>query len=188
MSDDPSDPSSDQPPSSDEPDSPRHGIGARDVKFLLDDELDDPPDAARLAGMLSRVVGELGAERCELRVVVVGDQRMTELHERFAGVRRTTDVLTFDMGAGAGDGGVDGEIYVCWCEARRAAAGFAHSAEDELLLYAVHGLLHLMGHDDGDETSHRIMHEREDELLSAIGLGATYHGETLVSDSGAGEG
>jgi probable rRNA maturation factor len=72
---------------------------------------------------------------------------------------------------------VEGEVYICLDEARRRAEAMEHSVFNELLLYATHGLLHLIGYDDHDAADHRRMHAREDELLTAIGVGAIFEAQ-----------
>jgi rRNA maturation RNase YbeY len=36
---------------------------------------------------------------------------------------------------------------------------------EEVLLYAVHGVLHLLGYDDGDPASRRRMRRKEREII-----------------------
>ena len=71
-------------------------------------------------------------------------------------------------------GPIDGDLVLCVDEARRRAAELGHDARVELLLYAVHGLLHLAGEDDHEPDAHRRMHEREDAILTGLGLGPVY--------------
>src|SRR5690606_1916317 len=80
---------------------------------------------------------------------------------------------TFDLRDGEA-GALDGEIVLCVDEAVRQARQRRHDARLELLLYAVHGLLHLLGYDDHDPKDAAKMHRREDELLRAAGLGDVY--------------
>lgn len=112
----------------------------------------------------------------EVRVGVVGDVEMARAHEEFLDVAGTTDVLTFDASEPGPDGRpvLDVDIMVCLDEARRQGASHGHAPERELLLYVVHGVLHCLGFDDHDEEAAAAMHRREDELLSAAGVGATY--------------
>ncbi len=159
----------------------------RRVEVACDPSVDDPQLADWLAGQLDRLVDQLALAEVELAVVVVADPRMAELHERFAGVTGTTDVLTFDLTGETAVGTrhpapetrkhVEGEVYVCYDEAARQAADRTHGVDVELLLYAVHGLLHLLGYDDHDEAHHAEMHAREDELLEAIGVGRAFDDE-----------
>lgn len=114
----------------------------------------------------------------EVRVRLVGDEDMSRAHERYSGIAGTTDVLTFDL---AGPGpcakdrtALDADILVCLDEARRQAAARGIAVEREVLLYIVHGVLHCLGYDDHTEEESTAMHKREDEVLAAIGVGATY--------------
>lgn len=144
----------------------------------------DPPDADWLTRRLGEAIDQLGLDAVELSVAIVDDATMSRLHGEHLDDPTTTDVLSFDLrdepwvgrpAAGAAPA-VDGELVLCLDEARRRAAERGHSADRELLLYAVHGLLHLLGHDDHDETEAAGMHAQEDALLEAIGVGRTYAG------------
>ena len=63
---------------------------------------------------------------------------------------------------------------ICAAVAAREADRRGHDIRHELVLYAVHGLLHLCGYDDGSAFEARRMHRREDWLLRAVGLPAVY--------------
>jgi probable rRNA maturation factor len=106
-------------------------------------------------------------------VLVVDDSRMIEFHRRHSGIASTTDVLTFELRQHPSDP-IEVDLVICADEASRRAAELNHSIERELLLYCVHGLLHCLGYDDHDEPNWRRMHAREDEILAAIGVGATF--------------
>lgn len=108
---------------------------------------------------------------------------MAAAHARFAGVEGTTDVLTFDLSCGlvpdqadprAEPHGLDVDILACLDEAERQGRLRGHSAERELLLYAVHGVLHALGYDDHDEAGFARMHAAEDEVLERLGVGRTF--------------
>lgn len=109
----------------------------------------------------------------EVRALIVDDARMARVHEERCGVAGTTDVVTFDL-APDNDALLDADLYICADEAARRGAELGHPAERELLLYILHGALHCVGHDDLDEAAHARMHALEDEILSAIGVGATF--------------
>lgn len=176
---------------------------------LIDDhQLLTPADARELQAGLRAVelalatggicrVGATGAAgvRGVVRVLAVDDSRMVELHGRYSGDATTTDVLTFDLAAdtdavGAGRDArgpaVDADVWVCVDEARRQAALLGHAATRELVLYAVHGLLHCLGFDDADDASFDRMHAAEDDLLTRAGLGAVFAaGESASSGARA---
>jgi probable rRNA maturation factor len=113
----------------------------------------------------------------EVRVRIVDDAAMAAAHLKYSNVPGTTDVLTFDLTGGASAQGepLDVDILACADEAGRQGAARGHSLERELLLYILHGVLHCLGHDDHDDVAFATMHAEEDRILSAIGVGATFH-------------
>ena len=73
--------------------------------------------------------------------------------------------------ADAADGGPDAEIYVSVERARAVAR--ERGEEDwtgELLLYGVHGALHLCGYDDHEPEERRAMRRAELEVLAGLGI------------------
>lgn len=112
----------------------------------------------------------------QITILLADDQRMSSLHRQFMSIDSPTDVLTFDLSESAGDphAPIDAEIALGLEVAQRQAAQRGYPVERELLLYAIHGLLHLLGFDDHDEQSYNAMHAEEDRILTAIGVGATF--------------
>lgn len=114
----------------------------------------------------------------EVRVRVIADAEMAQMHEEYAGVPGTTDVLTFDMSVDEGSGvpPLDVDLVVCLDEAQRQASARGHgeTPQLELLLYTLHGVLHCLGHDDHEEPSFRAMHDAEDAILTSIGVGPVF--------------
>lgn len=104
-------------------------------------------------------------------IAVIDDPAMTTMHAKWRGGETSTDVITFEASP---DGPIDVDIAVCLDEAARAAERHGHAADDELLLYIVHGLLHCCGFDDKDNSAAAAMHIEEDRLLAAIGHERVY--------------
>jgi probable rRNA maturation factor len=123
------------------------------------------PAARRL--IKASVVGELS-------LALVGDETMAALHVQFMGIDGPTDVLSFPLDFDAEGRVSSGEVVVCLPEARRQAERHQIPVERELLLYALHGLLHLSGHDDRTAAGFRAMHRAEDEILMQLGIPATF--------------
>ena len=99
---------------------------------------------------------------------------MAQLHEQFMGVRGPTDVLTFPLEKDEAGNVVAGEVVVCVPEARRQARARGVAVERELLLYALHGMLHLCGYDDRTARAFRTMHRTEDRILTQLGVGPVF--------------
>jgi len=126
-------------------------------------------DSAWLARVARKGVAALGVEAAAITVLVVDDRRIADLHDRWLGIPGPTDVLTFDLAAGAG-GGLAGDIVASIETARRVARELGWQTRHELAYYVVHGLLHLAGEDDGTPGERRRMRRRERALMAAAGL------------------
>ena len=115
----------------------------------------------------------------ELSVLLVDEQTMTELHERWMGEPGPTDVLAFPMdelrpphlGGNREDPGPEpgllGDVVLCPQVAAEQAEKAGHSTQDELELLCVHGILHLLGYDHAEPEEHAAMFGAQDQLLKA---------------------
>lgn len=113
----------------------------------------------------------------DVSVAVVDDGEMRSLHARYLNDDSPTDVLSFALNGPEGDSSDDachGEIVASVETADANAVDFGWSRDDELLLYAVHGALHLAGYDDTSTESLREMRQRETEVLRSFGLTPDY--------------
>ena len=123
---------------------------------------------------LRRAHSLLAPTLADLSLALVNDVRMAELHQRFMNVPGPTDVLTFELEHDRDGNVTSGEVVVCVPEARRQAEARHIELRMELLLYALHGMLHLCGFDDRTDRGFRTMHRREDDILTALGFGPVF--------------
>ncbi len=121
----------------------------------------------------------------DLAVHVLAAPEMTRLNETFLRHRGPTDVITFDYVERVGQASrlsrsgaskrpdacpalLHGEVFVCIDEAVSQARRFRATWQGELVRYVVHGLLHLLGHDDLNARPRRRMKAAEDDLVRAL--------------------
>ena len=127
-----------------------------------------PGGRRRLARDLKRLVthaAALAQREMEVSFAVIDDLRMRQLNNEYLSHDYATDVLAFPM---ADEPVLMGEVLISADTARREAARRGHPAYHELLLYAVHGVLHLIGHDDHDPAQRRRMRRAERAALAAL--------------------
>lgn len=127
----------------------------------------------RIAEAIRHTLSRHKLPSCRISVALVSDPIIANLHQQFMNVDGPTDVLTFDLGDGDATR-VEGEIIISYDTAAREGAARDLSIDQELMLYAVHGTLHLLGHDDADPDDARRMHELEDEILTELGAGPVF--------------
>lgn len=94
----------------------------------------------------------------ELEVSILSDEEISRQHEAFLGDPSPTDVITFQHG----------ELLISADTAARESRSRAQPLERELLLYLLHGLLHLHGFGDQSIAERSQMHAIQDRLLSQL--------------------
>ncbi len=126
--------------------------------------------------LLRRVLGEAyqrrRKRRASLNLLLVTDRKMTALNRAHRGCRTTTDVLAFADGERDPESGLPhlGDIAVSVDLARREAGARGLRIRDELTLYALHGLLHLLGLRDDTAAGRRAMLRAQREEFRRQGL------------------
>ncbi len=103
-------------------------------------------DLKRLRAAVQAVLAGEGVRRANLSLAIVDDRTIQALNRRFLKHDEPTDVISFLLDQA--DGIVDGQIVISADTAAASAKRYGWTAAAELLLYAVHGTLHLVGYDD----------------------------------------
>ncbi|HEX4342357.1 MAG TPA: rRNA maturation RNase YbeY [Verrucomicrobiae bacterium] len=121
---------------------------------------------------------DLKTPDADLGIFLVAAPEMTRVNETFLQHGGSTDVITFDYGeVGTGNRktptAIHGELFVCVDEAIIQARKFRTSWQSEVVRYVVHGVLHLVGHDDRKAAARRAMKVVENKTLA--GLGAKFN-------------
>ena len=107
------------------------------------------------------------AEKAKLGLVdiaVVSKRQIAAVNRQYLGHRGPTDVISFDL-SDAATPGLSCQIIVCGELAVAQAAARDIGVQAELMLYIVHGLLHVMGCDDTNPRAAARMHARQEQLL-----------------------
>jgi probable rRNA maturation factor len=115
----------------------------------------------------------LQVEWADLGVCLVTAPEMTRLNETFLQHKGSTDVIAFDYSAPGrrtpdASRRLHGELFICLDEAVGQARRFRTSWQSEIARYLVHGVLHLLGHDDSRAGERRKMKREENRLLREL--------------------
>ncbi len=125
-------------------------------------------DEPRLVSAVRSVLAESSFQSATVSVAVVDDQTIHALNRRYLQHDYPTDVLSFVL---EDDGRqLQGELIISADTAARSAVDYGWSAADELLLYLVHGALHLVGHRDQEPTEIAAMRQAEAAHLKQLGI------------------
>jgi probable rRNA maturation factor len=115
----------------------------------------------------------LAVEKFELGVHLVAVPEMTRLNETFLHHAGPTDVITFNYSVHSirhtpEASSLHGEIFICMDVATTQSRRFRTPWQSELIRYLIHGLLHLLGHDDAKLAARRKMKREEQRLLCEL--------------------
>ncbi len=94
----------------------------------------------------------------EVEVSIIDDQEIADVHLRFMDIPGATDVITFDHG----------EIHISIETARSQSVEYGNDYKRELVLYMIHGLLHLAGYGDATEEEFTKMDELQQSILNEV--------------------
>lgn len=113
--------------------------------------------------------------RCEISVTFVDAEEIKTLNGEYRNVDKVTDVLSFpqfdDLNMLPEEGEIClGDVVICEAKAREQAEEFGHSFEREIIYLFTHSILHLLGYDHMEEEEKRIMREREEQVMSSLGI------------------
>ncbi|MCX5692846.1 MAG: rRNA maturation RNase YbeY [Candidatus Omnitrophica bacterium] len=115
------------------------------------------------------VLKAMGENDAELSLVLVNDTYIRNLNWKYRGNDSATDVLAFPMRDSRRLSGVIlGDVVISVETAKREAKKRKKDLQDELDLYFVHGILHLLGYDDEKIRKRKKMKQKEKELMESL--------------------
>ena len=150
-----------------------------------------PFDLQETAELVCRSV--LEEEGCpyetQINLVVTDNGGIRSLNARYRGIDRETDVLSFpnidfiQEGNFQIEEGMDadyfdpdkgelvlGDIMICADRLKSQAESYGHSIKREFAFLTAHSMLHLCGYDHLEEEEARVMEEKQERLLTQLGI------------------
>jgi probable rRNA maturation factor len=137
-----------------------------------------------LKQIVKALLTDLEIAKAELEINLVAAPAITRLNEKFLQHKGSTDVIAFDYRTEGRAGSplpaarfgalrrarpaLNGEMFICMDEAVLQAQKFGVRWQSEVVRYVVHGVLHLLGHDDLCAGARRKMKREENRLLRKL--------------------
>ncbi len=138
-----------------------------------------PLPERRIVATATRLLAAASRPAATLSLSFVGDTAMRRLNREHRGKDRTTDVLSFPLyepfavpkrPTAANPELLLGDVVISVDVARRQAAAYGASVEDEIRRLLVHAVAHLLGHDHEEPAERARMLRAERRLARAIDL------------------
>ena len=145
-----------------------------EVEIVVEAEgwAEQPGAEAVIARAIAAAAQALDITGGEVAVLLTDDARMQVLNRSFRGFDKPTNVLSFP-GADAAAGHL-GDIAIALETTAREARADGKAFADHLAHLAVHGLLHLAGHDHEDDGEAEEMEALETAILARLGIADPY--------------
>lgn len=110
-------------------------------------------------------------EKAEVNIIFVSKTEILRVNKTYLEHHYVTDVISFNHAKPPFDIGEPwgfGDVYVCYPVARENAPKFHHTILQEMMMYAIHGCLHLSGMDDHDPADRAEMDKQAEKIIKAV--------------------
>jgi len=113
--------------------------------------------------LVESLASELNFKLFNLEINFISDKSILEINRTYLKHNYTTDIITFNYSNVSNK--IDGEIFISIEDAILNSKKFKVSLSEELARLVIHGLLHLLGYDDQNNSNKKIMKRLENKLL-----------------------
>ena len=137
---------------------------------ILDEQEILVVDLEKVRTVCESILADNGIKSGKINVVLVDSDTIQQYNRDFLQHDYPTDSISFLTEDRRSKGYLEGEVLACTEIAKNRAAEFGWTAEEELLLYVVHGMLHLVGFDDETPDRQTVMQEKERHYLATLGI------------------
>jgi rRNA maturation RNase YbeY len=133
------------------------------LKFFSEEITFKRPNPLKTSKWIKTISESEGYKIGDLNYIFCSDEYLLGINKEYLDHDYYTDIITFDNSED--EGILEGDIYVSVDRVKDNAAELNVEFETELRRVLIHGLLHLIGFEDGDEDLKRIMRAKEDACL-----------------------
>lgn len=120
-----------------------------------------------IRAILKEIFYLLGLSSSSISVVFCDNKFISKLNRKFFKKNQPTDVISFPLGDISSPGYL-GEIIISVEQAKKVCDFYKKKWQEELTLYLIHGILHLIGYDDIKKKDRIAMEQKQEEILSGL--------------------
>ena len=118
--------------------------------------------------VLTNILKHLRIPTASLTVIFISRQKIQALNKQYLHRSYATDVLAFDLSSQKKKNVISGDIFISTDAVLQNARVFKNNSKQELVLYMVHGILHLLGYDDHSPSDIKKIRAKEREVMEFL--------------------
>ena len=115
----------------------------------------------RIINTIEKIIADENLNNVSLNVIFVDNKTIKKINKEFLNHNFATDVISFKLE----DEPFEGEIYISVETALANSLKYKVSCTEELVRYAIHGVLHLFGYEDFSIVGKEKMCNLEEKYL-----------------------
>ncbi len=123
----------------------------------------------RLRKYLKKVSGLLNISSKRISILLCDNKLIKKLNKKYLKRNSSTDVIAFPLSDRL-ESDYLGEVVVSTEKAAQVALKLGLRWQDELVLYVVHGILHLLGYDDRTKKKRKILEKKQKDIMGRLEL------------------
>jgi len=137
------------------------------LEVLINQSTHVPPVLhQQIIAAIEAIARDFGWIHGQISVAIVDDHAIHDINRQYLQHDYPTDVISFDLTETPQL--LEGEIIASWETAHRVSEENGWDRSQELLLYVIHGMLHIVGLDDVSPSQTQEMREKERFYMHAI--------------------
>ena len=122
-------------------------------------------DGKLITNWLKSVVKNENKSIGKISMIFVDDNYLLDVNIKYLKHNYFTDIITFNYNQGLN---ISGDLYISIDTIKSNAEFYQTNFKNELLRVIVHGVLHLLGYNDSNESEKKIMRDKEDYYLNRL--------------------
>ena len=137
---------------------------------ILNEQEEVAIEEDRIRLVCEKILADAAIVSGRIGIVIVDNDTIHDLNRDFLQHDYPTDVISFQVESDSEKGHLEGEVIASAEMALERAPEFKWSVKEELILYIIHGLLHLVGYDDLTPEDREKIREKERFYLRHAGF------------------
>ena len=115
--------------------------------------------------LVAEIIQSEGKTTGAISFIITSDENLRAINKEFLSHDYFTDVITFNYST---NDTISGEIYISEETVRKNSVDYNVTPDNEMLRVMIHGILHLLGHNDETDTEKLKMTQLEDRWICQI--------------------